>query len=84
MSPFAALTTLLEANGYTQEELIYEGDDVTHLEMFLHEYPRMRGLQLFPKLRTLQLTEQNISQVRAAPIRPFPVVHVDHGTIPAA
>lgn len=37
----AALDELLEANGLTRQQLPAVVDQVTHLEMFLHQYPRV-------------------------------------------
>ena len=56
------LDELLEANGLDRGQVADSADSVTHLEMFLHQYPRMVGIQLFPNLKSLSL----INQVRPA------------------
>ena len=52
------LDELLEANGLDRGQVANSADSVTHLEMFLHQYPRMVGIQLFPNLKSLSLINQ--------------------------
>ena len=52
------LDELIEANGLERSELAESVENVTHLEMFLHHYPRMVGIQLFPYLKSLSLINQ--------------------------
>ena len=52
------LDELIEANGLEREQLAESVESVTHLEMFLHHYPRMVGIQLFPYLKSLSLINQ--------------------------
>ena len=56
-----ALDELIEANGLDRDKLA-ESDtycnSIVHLEMFLHQYPQMVGIQLFPRLKTLSLLNQ--------------------------
>ncbi|KAF5838089.1 hypothetical protein DUNSADRAFT_3398 [Dunaliella salina] len=61
----AALLELLDANGLDWECLQTEGgvEQVTHLEMFLQEYPKMLGLHHFPFLRTLCFIRQEIKEI---------------------
>jgi len=56
---------LLDANGLDWESLQAEGgvEQVTHLEMFLQEYPKMLSLHHFPFLRTLCLIRQEIKEI---------------------
>ena len=52
------LDELLEANGLDRGQVAESADSVTHLEMFLRQYPRMVGIQLFPNLKSLSLINQ--------------------------
>lgn len=58
-----ALAALLESNGIAPEELGRAANEVTHLEMFLQDYPRMLGLHMFTRLTSLQLIDQGITQI---------------------
>ncbi|GIL49189.1 hypothetical protein Vafri_5338 [Volvox africanus] len=60
MSESHALDELLEANGIPPEQFPAVANTVTHLEMFLHHYPRMEALHHFPALKTLALIHQEL------------------------
>lgn len=70
-----ALDELIDANGLDRDKLA-ESDaycnSIVHLEMFLHQYPQMVGIQLFPRLKTLSL----LNQVRFSTLFPhsFPML----------
>lgn len=53
-----ALDELIEANGLERDQLAESVGNIVHLEMFLHQYPRMLGIQLFPYLKSLSLINQ--------------------------
>ena len=53
-----ALDELVEANGLDRDLLAESVESVVHLEIFLHHYPRMLGIQLFPYLKSLSLINQ--------------------------
>jgi len=56
-----ALNELIEANGLDRDQVTDSDsycNNIVHLEMFLHQYPRMVGIQLFPKLKSLSLINQ--------------------------
>ncbi|KAJ9527642.1 hypothetical protein QJQ45_025918 [Haematococcus lacustris] len=57
-----ALEELLDANGLTEEQL-ESTEQITHLEMFLHEYPKMMCIHLFPYLKSLCLIHQGIREI---------------------
>ncbi|GFR51283.1 hypothetical protein Agub_g13641 [Astrephomene gubernaculifera] len=59
-----ALEELLEANGILPEQFPSVASTVTHLEMFLHHYPRMEGLHHFPALKTLALIHQELKEIQ--------------------
>ncbi|GLC71381.1 hypothetical protein PLESTF_001109300 [Pleodorina starrii] len=64
MSESHALEELLEANGIPPEQFPAVASTVTHLEMFLHHYPRMEALHHFPALKTLALIHQELKEIR--------------------
>ncbi|KAG2444570.1 hypothetical protein HXX76_001315 [Chlamydomonas incerta] len=59
-----ALEELLEANGIPSDQFPAVANTVTHLEMFLHHYPRMEALHNFPALKTLALIHQELRDIR--------------------
>ncbi|KAG2449146.1 hypothetical protein HYH02_005893 [Chlamydomonas schloesseri] len=59
-----ALEELLEANGIPPDQFPAVANTVTHLEMFLHHYPRMDALHNFPALKTLALIHQELKEIR--------------------
>ncbi|GIL73909.1 hypothetical protein Vretimale_5145, partial [Volvox reticuliferus] len=63
MSESHALDELLEANGIPPEQFPAVASTVTHLEMFLHHYPRMEALHHFPALKTLALIHQELKVI---------------------
>ncbi|GLI61365.1 hypothetical protein VaNZ11_003728 [Volvox africanus] len=63
MSESHALDELLEANGIPPEQFPAVANTVTHLEMFLHHYPRMEALHHFPALKTLALIHQELKVI---------------------
>ncbi|EFJ42239.1 hypothetical protein VOLCADRAFT_119475, partial [Volvox carteri f. nagariensis] len=63
MSESHALEELLEANGIPPEQFPAVASTVTHLEMFLHHYPRMEALNHFPALKTLALIHQELKVI---------------------
>ena len=57
----AAARKICDANGISLEELIEDGNEnITGLEMFLSNFPNIVCLNLFPYLRKLNLTYQDI------------------------
>ncbi|GAX73782.1 hypothetical protein CEUSTIGMA_g1233.t1 [Chlamydomonas eustigma] len=58
-----SLDELLEANGLEMEQLQNAPDTISHIEMFLHQYPRMLGIQAFQHLKSLSLINQEIKEI---------------------
>ena len=60
----AGLRSICEANGMTEEHLTRRGaDKVQHVEMFLFNYPRVRGLSLFVNLSSLSIMQQQLTRI---------------------
>ena len=59
----SALSTLCEANGITEEQLIDKADLIQHLEMFLFNFPRMTSLTFFTSLTSLSVMQQKITKL---------------------
>mmetsp|Transcript_34109 Transcript_34109/g.96662 ORF Transcript_34109/g.96662 Transcript_34109/m.96662 type:complete len:1474 (-) Transcript_34109:585-5006(-) len=58
-----AYEDLLEGNGISQATALESPHEMTELEMFLFNFPRMVCFDLFPNLQTLTLTQQGISKI---------------------
>ncbi|KAK9829835.1 hypothetical protein WJX72_008166 [[Myrmecia] bisecta] len=59
----AVFRELCEASGRSEEEVAQQPGCVTVLEMFLHNYPKICCLGLFPALRVLKVAQQTLSKI---------------------
>eukprot|EP00873_Tetraselmis_striata_P036490 jgi/Tetstr1/456754/TSEL_043451.t1 len=59
----AAFEELLEGNGITEDAVAGNAHDITELEMFLFNFPRMVCLDLFSHLTQLTITQQSITKI---------------------
>ncbi|XP_072533364.1 leucine-rich repeat-containing protein 9 [Salminus brasiliensis] len=55
---------LCVCNGVSFEKVSQEGSGITALEMFFSGFPRMVGLSLFPRLSSLTIVGQSITQIQ--------------------
>ncbi|XP_074547471.1 leucine-rich repeat-containing protein 9 isoform X2 [Halichoeres trimaculatus] len=51
------------ANGVSYEKIAKEGSNIRALEIFFSGFPRIEGLNFFPKLRQLTIVSQNIKNI---------------------
>ncbi|CAJ1073591.1 leucine-rich repeat-containing protein 9 isoform X2 [Xyrichtys novacula] len=54
---------LCMANGISYEKTVREGSNISTLKMFFSGFPRIVGLNFFPKLCTLTIVSQNIKYI---------------------
>ena len=57
---YAALSSVCDANGLSEGQVVSKADQVEHLEMFLFNYPRMLGLTIFTNLSSLSIMQQHV------------------------
>jgi hypothetical protein len=57
------LLAICDANGMTSEHLTKRGPDkVRHVEMFMYNFPCMKGLRLFTNLTSMSIMQQKVSE----------------------
>ena len=63
-NPRVALDAICEANGVTEDHLLRRGaEQVRRVEMFMFNFPELRGLSLFTNLTSLSIMQQSLERI---------------------